>query len=56
MVVDYLMRDEAVLSVHDVKTIQIGPELARFKAEIHYSPVYIANKYLDAHGNLEHVC
>lgn len=55
LVVDHLMRDDAVLSVHDVKTILIGPGLARFKAEIHYNPMVIGSKYLAAHDNLSQV-
>lgn len=55
MVIDHLMRDSVVLSVHDVKTILIGPDLARFKAEIHFSPMQIVNKYLSAHDNLAEV-
>jgi zinc transporter 9 len=54
-VVEYLMRDPSVLSVHDVKTIMIGPDIARFKAEIHYNPSTIANKYFNAHNNLPEV-
>jgi hypothetical protein len=54
-VVEYLMRDPSVLSVHDVKTIMIGPDIARFKAEIHYNPNTIANKYFNAHNNLPEV-
>ena len=55
-VVAMLERDEMVLSVQDVKSVMIGPNEARFKAEIHFNPTLLSEKYLSAHDNLAAAC
>ena len=32
--------------------MQVGPGAARFKAEIHFNPALLSDKYLAAHNNL----
>ena len=51
-VVGLLKADDMVISVQDVKSVQIGPAAARFKAEIHFNPALLSEKYLSAHNNL----
>ena len=36
--------------------MQVGPGAARFKAEIHFNPQLLSEKYLSAHNNLEEAC
>lgn len=55
-VVAMLLQDEMVLSVQDVKSVMVGPAEARFKAEIHFNPQLLSEKYLSAHNNLEEAC
>jgi zinc transporter 9 len=55
-VVTMLLQDEMVLSVQDVKSVMVGPAAARFKAEIHFNPALLSDKYLSAHNNLEEAC
>jgi zinc transporter 9 len=55
-VVALLAADEMVLSVQDVKSVMVGPATARFKAEIHFNPRLLSNKYLAAHNNLAEAC
>ena len=38
LVRDLLQADEMVLSVQDIKSVMVGPNAARFKAEIHFNP------------------
>ncbi|EOD20410.1 hypothetical protein EMIHUDRAFT_101776 [Emiliania huxleyi CCMP1516] len=47
--------DEMVLTVQDVKSVLVGPQSARFKAEIHFNPQLLSDKYLAAHNNLREV-
>ena len=54
-VVAMLKNDDMVVSVQDVKSIQVGPSAARFKAEIHFNPKLLSEKYLAAHNNLPEV-
>jgi len=54
-VVRMLQADDMVVSVQDVKSIQISPSTARFKAEIHFNPQLLSDKYLSAHDNLAEV-
>ena len=51
-----LAADEMVLSVQDVKSVMVGPQTARFKAEIHFNPQLLSAKYLAAHNNLAEAC
>ena len=44
-----------VLTVQDVKSVLVGPQSARFKAEIHFNPQLLSDKYLAAHNNLREV-
>ena len=55
-VVAMLAADEMVLSVQDVKSVMVGPSTARFKAEIHFNPQLLSEKYLKAHNNLSEAC
>jgi solute carrier family 30 (zinc transporter), member 9 len=55
LVRDMLQSDEMVLSVQDVKSVMVGPNSARFKAEIHFNPQLLSDKYLQAHDNLAEV-
>lgn len=55
-VVSMLLADEMVLSVQDVKSVMVGPSAARFKAEIHFNPQLLSEKYLSAHNNLAEAC
>ena len=36
--------------------MQVGPGAARFKAEIHFNPTLLSEKYLSAHDNLAAAC
>jgi len=54
-VVRTLEADEMVLTVQDVKSVLVGPQSARFKAEIHFNPQLLSDKYLAAHNNLREV-
>ena len=36
--------------------MQVGPGAARFKAEIHFNPQLLSDKYLSAHNNLAEAC
>ena len=38
--------------MQDVKSVMLGPQTARFKAEIHFNPQLLSSKYLSAHNNL----
>mgnify|MGYP004295837495 CR=1 FL=1 len=51
-VVAMLRADNMVLSVQDVKSVMVSPQVARFKAEIHFNPQLLSDKYLSAHNNL----
>lgn len=46
LVLDVLRADSAVLSLHDVKSVMVSPGVARFKAEVHFNSVAIADRYL----------
>lgn len=48
LVVETLRDDAAVLSLHDVKSVMVSPGVARFKAEVHFNSVAIADRYLGA--------
>ena len=54
-VVAMLRADNMVLSVQDVKSVMVAPQVARFKAEIHFNPQLLSRKYLSAHNNLAEV-
>ena len=54
-VVAMLRADNMVLSVQDVKSVMVSPQVARFKAEIHFNPQLLSRKYLSAHNNLSEV-
>ncbi len=54
-VVSMLLDDQMVLSVQDVKSVNVGPSAARFKAEIQFNAQLLSDKYLSAHDNLHHV-
>ena len=54
-VISMLQADSMVLSVQDVKSVMVGPQTARFKAEIHFNPQLLSEKYLAAHDNLRGV-
>ena len=51
-VVRLLESDELVLSVQDVKSVMVGPQTARFKAELIFNPQLLTSRYLAAHDNL----
>eukprot|EP00050_Salpingoeca_kvevrii_P016685 m.57643 g.57643 ORF g.57643 m.57643 type:complete len:534 (+) comp7093_c0_seq2:349-1950(+) len=52
-VVEMLQQDQVVFSVQDVKATQIAPSTARLKAEIHFNPFALADKYLAQDNNLD---
>jgi zinc transporter 9 len=45
-IVQILQSDPVVMSVHDVKSTSLGPEFARFKAEILFDGEEITRRYL----------
>ena len=47
-VVDLLLSDPLVMSVQDVKASRISPGVSRFKAEIQFNPIVVANRYIDS--------
>lgn len=49
-----LRADPAVLSLHDVKSVMVSPGVARFKAEVHFNAVAIADRYLGARARARH--
>ena len=54
-VIKTLLKDASVSSIHDVKSVMVGPGVARFKAEVHLNPRAISNKYLSSFDNLESI-
>jgi len=51
-VVKMIEADHMVFSIQDVKSQQLQPGVCRIKAEVHFNPWALCDRYLDSDGNL----